>query len=412
MNVLLPLSGREKTIQILFGVRNVLNLAIIAYYVYAIYFWQGYWEGIYTEEEAIAMENYEWMWIITYLILTIAIVVFYCIWKYRAFQNLYRAQLPGIEHTAGWSVGWYFIPVASLWKPFQAMRELARGSAVINGTASPQNWKFQPFASLFGWWWAIYIFSGVVDNVASRWSAEDFSIIYALMFSYAVDIVSVFLAMAVIRKVTRMQSEPSMAFMEGLAVATPGRGYEDVISRPAGIPVSDGTMPATPPVKPDLPPPPPTPSYRNIIPGVGLGDLKFGMDREQVQMMMGPPTDMEDVTYSESPDDARQSWHYESLELTLAFDASDGWCLTSLTLESRVPRYRGASLMGLNRSELFAKMEEVGILGLEIDREVGGDGYLIKSEALNMDFWMTTGRVAEIQWRPFLDANGNVRWPR
>ena len=41
-------------------------------------------------------------------------------WIYRANFNAHQLG-GGLSMTPGWSIGWYFIPVANLWKPYQGM---------------------------------------------------------------------------------------------------------------------------------------------------------------------------------------------------------------------------------------------------------------------------------------------------
>ena len=53
--------------------------------------------------------------------------------------------------TPGWVVGWYFIPIAWFWKPYQAMREIWQASV------SPADWKQQVGSPLLVWWWALWI---------------------------------------------------------------------------------------------------------------------------------------------------------------------------------------------------------------------------------------------------------------
>ena len=68
-------------------------------------------------------------------------------WIYRAHANLEAADLPGLEYTPGWSIGWFFVPFASLWKPFSAMRELWNASHGAVGDYSEN-----PPGLLWIWW--------------------------------------------------------------------------------------------------------------------------------------------------------------------------------------------------------------------------------------------------------------------
>ena len=45
-------------------------------------------------------------------------------WIHRAAYNARQLGATWMEFTPGWAVGWYFIPIASLWKPYQAMKEI------------------------------------------------------------------------------------------------------------------------------------------------------------------------------------------------------------------------------------------------------------------------------------------------
>jgi len=76
-------------------------------------------------------------------------------WIHRAHANLEAANLPGLEYTPGWSIGWFFIPFASLWKPFSAMRELWNAS---NGAVGDYS---ETAPALLWVWWLAWIFRGL-----------------------------------------------------------------------------------------------------------------------------------------------------------------------------------------------------------------------------------------------------------
>jgi hypothetical protein len=89
----------------------------------------------------------------------IAFAVVFLMWVYRLSQQLHARSGAYMAYSPAWAVGWYFVPVASLFKPFQAMRELW----VISYRSTSQ--RAEP---LLAWWWGFWIASGILGNVAGR----------------------------------------------------------------------------------------------------------------------------------------------------------------------------------------------------------------------------------------------------
>ena len=59
-----------------------------------------------------------------YLLAAIAFLT----WIHRASVNihalLHTSEDPPIRFSPGWAVGWWFVPIASLWMPYQVMKDL------------------------------------------------------------------------------------------------------------------------------------------------------------------------------------------------------------------------------------------------------------------------------------------------
>lgn len=91
------------------------------------------------------------------------------VWIYAAQKNL-PALWPSkeLEFSPGWSVGWFFIPIANLFKPFQAVRQLWNEShpdLLVIGTGTL---PIAPPATLVGWWWGLRIMSAIAGRVLMR----------------------------------------------------------------------------------------------------------------------------------------------------------------------------------------------------------------------------------------------------
>lgn len=80
------------------------------------------------------------------------------IWLYRGNANLRALGRQDLRFTPGWMIGWYFIPIANLWKPYQAMCELWRASA-------RRDWRDHEAPAFLLAWWLIGLLSQFVDRI-------------------------------------------------------------------------------------------------------------------------------------------------------------------------------------------------------------------------------------------------------
>lgn len=101
-----------------------------------------------------------------YLVVLVVSVVFVGMWIYRAHANLRAAGYEGLEFSPGWAVGWFFVPIANLFKPFQAMRELWSTSH-----GEVERYGDEP-AQQLGLWWGTWIAGNVLSNISERFETS------------------------------------------------------------------------------------------------------------------------------------------------------------------------------------------------------------------------------------------------
>ncbi len=83
----------------------------------------------------------------------LAAVILVLTWTYRANANCRRLGATGMRFRPGWAVGWFFVPVANLWKPYQVMREIWAASR------DPDRWQTQAAPAILKWWWGLFLVS-------------------------------------------------------------------------------------------------------------------------------------------------------------------------------------------------------------------------------------------------------------
>lgn len=79
-------------------------------------------------------------------------------WIYRTNKNAHCLSAD-MTTSPGWAVGWFFIPLANLVMPYQAMKETWRESHEAAGQMADVD------SPLLPWWWALWIGGNVVANV-------------------------------------------------------------------------------------------------------------------------------------------------------------------------------------------------------------------------------------------------------
>lgn len=104
-------------------------------------------------------------------------------WIYRANKNCHGFGAQGMKFTPGWSIGYYFIPILSLYKPYQAMKEIWKVST------NPANWQYEKGSALLRWWWALWLISDFLWYYLSGMSMRVKTINYLQIYT-AISILS------------------------------------------------------------------------------------------------------------------------------------------------------------------------------------------------------------------------------
>ena len=141
-------------------------------------------------------------------IIYLATVVFYCMWLYRAHNNL-RAFDPWCRtnSSAGWAVGSFFVPFVNLVVPYRSVKEVWQKSGPPNPLAEPG-----PPAS-FPLWWTFWLLASFAGRISMRLSFNDnvdlSTATKVSMLASALSIIAAIFAYLVVDAIDKKQEEAS-----------------------------------------------------------------------------------------------------------------------------------------------------------------------------------------------------------
>jgi hypothetical protein len=131
--------------------------------------------GVAYDESAIAANDLrEGFVYLVALVVRILWYVYLLMWFYRAFANLQTRLGYPLSSKPGWAVGYFFIPILCLYRPYQTMKELYTDTREF---FVRQNVPLTERSALkTGWlgvWWTFWLISGIVSNVITRMLFRD-----------------------------------------------------------------------------------------------------------------------------------------------------------------------------------------------------------------------------------------------
>jgi hypothetical protein len=121
-------------------------------------------------------------------------------WIYRTNANAH-AFSDGLAITPGWAVGWFFVPIANLVKPYEGVKEVWDVSHELAG-------RYDEVGSpLLGLWWGLWIATNIGSGVSAqlgRFAEPSNSAL--LIFDIVVAIVNVPLCLVLIQLIRRLSA--------------------------------------------------------------------------------------------------------------------------------------------------------------------------------------------------------------
>lgn len=117
-----------------------------------------------SEAEAAASDSRQTLLGGLYLLVFVITGIMYLRWIYLSNRNARSLGAAGMQFSPGWAVGWYFVPFAMLWKPYQALKETFKASH----PDFTQDWQHAPYPTILPLWWTLWIICNFVGQAVLR----------------------------------------------------------------------------------------------------------------------------------------------------------------------------------------------------------------------------------------------------
>lgn len=136
-------------------------------------------------------------------VLPLATGVCFFVWLYRMDKNLRGFGAEELQFQPGWVVGWFFVPIMNLYRPYQAMSEIWQASDPDPAARMKAGRHPIHPPSLLGVWWGCWLLWNIVEGIAN----QDASVSTSSAASSPFRFVAAILAILVVRLYTKRQQE-------------------------------------------------------------------------------------------------------------------------------------------------------------------------------------------------------------
>ncbi|MDB4308546.1 DUF4328 domain-containing protein [Akkermansiaceae bacterium] len=144
-------------------------------------------------------------------VVSVSLIVLWCVWTNKSCKNSWlinsRDGATALDrgrdsYSPGWAVGWHFIPIAMLWKPYQAMAWIRDASQKSLGLT---------MGKLLGLWWTFWILSSLSDRAVTKMftkaaTVEEIEAAHRVLIAISpLDLLSTIFATLIVHRLTKIQ---------------------------------------------------------------------------------------------------------------------------------------------------------------------------------------------------------------
>jgi len=202
-----PLEGLSNALRVLLKINIIITVIAVLAGIYDYYSYSQLPLGVDVSETVLPSDALVGIMGIVQFVLFLILGITFLRWIHRTNKNLHTLSSRTMIFSPGWAIGWYFIPIANLWKPYQAMKEIWEVSHREKNANH----------TLLKWWWFLWIVSTVLGRIAFKliMKAEDTEGYIASAAAYIVsDGMDLALHLVALLLVTRIWTAYSTNYVE------------------------------------------------------------------------------------------------------------------------------------------------------------------------------------------------------
>nr|WP_319398686.1 hypothetical protein [uncultured Carboxylicivirga sp.] len=150
-----------------------------------------------------------------------------------------------------------------------------------------------------------------------------------------------------------------------------------------------------------------------ILPFIGFGSIKFGMEEHEVSSNIGDPDETEVQNYGEGG--KATVLYYDELGLSMSFDSEEDYRLVEISFENENFILHKVIKPGMSKEDFLAALENLDMGEYEVE-DIDEEGledmqqYIFEKE--NINIWFEEGTLTTIQIGPEFVDDDTIKWPQ
>jgi hypothetical protein len=101
-------------------------------------------------------------------VLLLAAGICFFTWVYRMDKNLRAFGAEELQFRPSWVIGWFFVPIMNLYRPYQALSEIWQASDPDPAARTKAGRRPIHPPTLLGVWWGFWLLWSVIDGIAAQ----------------------------------------------------------------------------------------------------------------------------------------------------------------------------------------------------------------------------------------------------